>query len=88
MSLTGREVQLYAFGTNTVQQCFNVFGIQVFCIDLETKGVYTFIQNVECFCICFFRAFHLDILTHQPGVVILFYTSHIRELSGQPFCCF
>jgi len=61
--------------------------VDVLAWDVESNGVDTFVKDVESLLISFFRACHVDVLSHIPDVVILLVAPHKWKLARKRVYC-
>ena len=88
MTLTGREIEFYTLRTDIIQQSFDILRVEFFRFHMERKRIDSLIQYIQCFGICLLRTFHLNFLTNEPFVIVLFGSSQVGKFSGKRIGCF
>ena len=83
MALASLEVQLHILGQDAFQQCSHEFLADVLSRNLESQRVDAFVQNVEGLGIGNLGIIHLNVLTHEPEIVVFLVSTHEGELSWQ-----
>ena len=85
---TSLEVHFNDVATNVLEQFLDKFSTYKVAWNLESQRVNALVQDVKCLCICLFRVFSNDVLTHIPCIVLLLVATYEGEFSGQRIRCF
>ena len=83
MPLAGLEVQLHILRQDAVEQRGNSLLADVATGNLEAQGVDALVQDVECLGVGSLGVLCIDVLTHEPQVVVSLVTTYKRELTRQ-----
>ena len=83
MPLAGLEVQLHILWQDAFEQRGNCLLADVATGNLEAQGVDALVQDVECLGVGSLGVLCIDVLTHEPQVVVSLVTTYKRELTRQ-----